>query len=74
LNQRWLDSQQAKYEGQCYSLLLHDDKIGFTFIGSKINAVQKEKQEVKDKATFKWTLTRELWRIKNGNPAEEIEK
>jgi len=39
-------------------LLLHDDKEGLSFIGSKIMSVQKEKPEVKEKATFKWTLTR----------------
>lgn len=74
LNQHWLSLQQAKYEGQCFSMLLHDQKGGLNLISSRISAVQKEKQEVKEKVTFKWTLARERWRIRNGSPADSIEK
>lgn len=58
LNQHWLSLQQDKYEGQCFSMLLHDQKGGLNLISSRINAVQKEKPEVKGKVAFKWTLAR----------------
>jgi hypothetical protein len=55
-------------------MLLHDQKGGLNLIGSRISAVQKEKQEVKEKVTFKWTLARERWRIRNGSSADSIEE
>lgn len=72
LNQHWLSLQQEKYEGQCFSMLLHDQKGGLNLIGSRISAVQKEKHELKDKVTFKWTLARERWKIRNNSPADAI--
>jgi hypothetical protein len=37
------------------------------FIASKIGLASKEKQ--KDDVIFKWTLTRERWRIRTGKSA-----
>jgi hypothetical protein len=68
LNRNWLNAQREKYEGQYHSLLIYDEKAATNYITSKIVAIQKDKQQAKEEAIFKWNLTKEESKIKMNKP------